>query len=375
MKTALVERTFTLGGAATQSLVGPLQTYHSPRGRIVGGFAHEIIDRLRSLGASPGYVRDPIGFAGSLAPVDSEVMKLEIFTALKEKGVTIIFGEAISSATLDDGAIKAVTTASGMSLTAGAFIDASGNGDLTHKAGAPMEYDKDAQPMSLIFKMRGVRGEEVVRSEKENPENFVLHPDPATLDRPYYAACGYFAEVRKATRAGRFPIPRDRILFFMTCRSDEVVVNTTRVTGNALEPWALSRAWQEGLVQMEALISFLRSDIPGFKDAYLSQLPERLGVRETRRMEGLHMLREYEIIRGETFPDTIARGAFPLDIHSATGSGLESHILEGFGDYGIPLRSVLNGAVKNLVTVGRCMSVTHKGFSSTRVMPTSMAVG
>ena len=29
----------------------------------------------------------------------------------------------------------------------------------------------------------------------------------------------------------------------------------------------------------------------------------------------------------------------------------------------------------NLVTVGKCMSVSHQGFSSTRVMPTCLAVG
>ena len=75
------------------------------------------------------------------------------------------------------------------------------------------------------------------------------------------------------------------------------------------------------------------------------------------------------------FPDPIALGGYPIDIHSPEKAETDSiHFARGT-TYQIPMRSLLVEAPANLVIGGRCISATHEAMAAFRVTPIAMAIG
>ena len=103
------------------------------------------------------------------------------------------------------------------------------------------------------------------------------------------------------------------------------------------------------------------------------------GKRESRRLTGLHMLTESDLMQNRAFPDAIATGGWPIDTHPP--GGIDA-VDEPPCDqrpvpylYDIPLSSCLSKDLDNLMFAGRNISATHIAFASTRVMATCSAVG
>src|SRR5690554_4195077 len=87
-KTILLERYGFLGGMSTIAGVYPWMTFHTEGGRqVIFGLAQEIVDRLVKLGASPGHLRDTIGFVHTVTPFDGEAFKLLALDMLREANV------------------------------------------------------------------------------------------------------------------------------------------------------------------------------------------------------------------------------------------------------------------------------------------------
>ncbi len=376
----VIEQSHTPGGTAVTSLVGPLLTFHSPAGRVIGGFAQSLVERLMAAGASPGHLPDPVGFASSVTPVDPDSLRITLTRILREAGIDLLLGHRFLDIN-KNGSIAASALFEGTSgelveISGRFFIDATGNGDLTLAAGAPMEIDKDCQPMTLIFFMDNVDTASIIQYQKTHPDEFYMPQDITVLDRAYTGVSGFFSHVAKARTDGRLSVKRDRLLLYGTTRPGEVLINTTRVTGySGLSQSDITAATAEALEQIDELVKFVKSSVPGFSNARLTRIAERIGVRETRRLSGRYVMNEYDVAESSRFDDAIAKGAFPMDIHLPDSSGMSFTMLRGTGHYDIPLRSLLNTVTDNVLTVGKCISVTHSGFSSTRVMATCMAVG
>lgn len=103
------------------------------------------------------------------------------------------------------------------------------------------------------------------------------------------------------------------------------------------------------------------------------------GKRESRRFLGPHVLTQQDLEAGRLFPDIVAYGGWPLDLHPPTGiDAVEEapcrHVhLPNL--YGIPLRALYSRNVANLFFAGRNISATHVAFASTRVMATCAVMG
>ena len=377
-RVVLAERGLILGGTATGALVTPMQTFHSPVGRVIGGFAQEMIEALKATGATPGHLYDPIGFSPSVTPADPDALAEFLSRFLKNERVEVLTGAGFKDVDVKDGVIESVTLEGGgvtLHVRADFFVDASGDAVLAHAAGAAVEIDANCQPMTLIFIMDRVDGAEIVEYQKKHPEEFYMPEDVSVLDRGYIGVSGFFGHVRRAREAGRLSVPRDRLLFFGTTRPGEVAVNTTRVSGfRGIIEEEVEEAKRIALGQVKELARFVNEEIPGFANARVVRTAERIGVRETRRLIGRYVMNEKDVIETAHFDDAIAKGAYPMDMH-LPDSGLKSEHVGGKGFYDIPLRSLLSNEIANLVLAGKHISVTHEGFCSTRVMPTCMATG
>lgn len=75
------------------------------------------------------------------------------------------------------------------------------------------------------------------------------------------------------------------------------------------------------------------------------------------------------------FPDAIAMGGYPIDIHSPDGAAMKHRFLKKGSWYSIPYRSLVTEQVENLLVAGRCLSATHEACAAVRVTPIVMAMG
>ncbi len=120
-------------------------------------------------------------------------------------------------------------------------------------------------------------------------------------------------------------------------------------------------------------------DHPGSANWALDWVGALPGKRESRRFLGPHVLTQQDLEAGRIFPDTVAYGGWPLDLHPPSGiDAIEEppcrHIhLDHL--YAIPLRALHSRNVANLFFAGRNMSATHVAFASTRVMATCAVMG
>jgi hypothetical protein len=97
------------------------------------------------------------------------------------------------------------------------------------------------------------------------------------------------------------------------------------------------------------------------------------GKRESRRFEGLYMLKQQDVVEQTRFFDAVAYGGWALDLHPADGvySDLPSCIqYHSKGVYDIPLRSFISKDIDNMFFAGRIISASHVAFGSSRVMAT-----
>jgi hypothetical protein len=90
---------------------------------------------------------------------------------------------------------------------------------------------------------------------------------------------------------------------------------------------------------------------------------------------GDYVLTGDDILAARKFPDVIARGTYPVDIHNPSGKGTVLRSVPAGDAYDIPLRCLLPRGIDHLLTAGRCISGTHEAHSSYRVTPTAMATG
>ncbi len=103
------------------------------------------------------------------------------------------------------------------------------------------------------------------------------------------------------------------------------------------------------------------------------------GKRESRRFLGPHILTENDLKTGAVFPDQVAFGGWPIDLHPTRGvdavdepACTQVHLPHL---YSIPLNALFSRNIGNLFFAGRNISATHVAFASTRVMATCALMG
>lgn len=120
-------------------------------------------------------------------------------------------------------------------------------------------------------------------------------------------------------------------------------------------------------------------DHPGSANWALDWVGAVPGKRESRRFVGHHVLTQQDLESAPAFPDAVAFGGWPLDLHPPSGIDAideapcrHIHLKHV---YPIPLRALCSRNIGNLLFAGRNISATHVAFASTRVMATCAVMG
>lgn len=383
--TVLVERYGFLGGNATVALVMPWMSFYTQRGSVaavdntrlmpqdhgpgdpvVGGALATYLGRLYArMGAIP-----PSADTGFTVPFDPEVLKVVAQEILDEAGVRVLLHAFASGVVGARGAPSGVifeTKSGPVLIEADVIVDCTGDGDIAAAAGCEYEVGREedglVQPVTLMIRMVGF--------EHALFADYVrTHPDQ------WRGVHGLWDLVRRATDAGDLDLPREDILFFATTREREVALNCTRVTGVlGTDVWDLTRAEWQSRQQAAQIVRFMRRHVPGFENAYLAQSGVGVGVRETRRIRGGYRVTAGDVLEARKFPDAVARGTYPVDIHNPKGRGTTLKRVPTGEWYEIPMPALIPTGTERLLVAGRCISGSHEAHSSYRVTPTCMATG
>lgn len=387
----IVEKYGFPGGMLTAAGVGPMMTFHAGEKQVVRGITDELIQRLKAKGKSTGHIFDTTLYTYTVTPFDMEGMKHELELMALEAGCEFLYHTMLADVNVADNYIKSITVCNKEGLTklsAKIYIDATGDADLSFMAKVPCqlgrETDNLTQPMTMNMKMANVDIEKVKEYVREHEDEFKKYQGKLeVLDKGERLSIGGFTRILKqAQEDGVITFEREAVLFFETNNKNEVIVNTTRVPRKwSVKAKDLSDAEILGRKQVREMEVFLKKYMPGFENSYLVYSGPQIGIRSSRHIRGTYILNEHELIDCVKFPDVIAHGGYPIDVHTPEGhnryvdwSKVRRHLKYG-QYYSIPYRTLTNDYVYNLITVGRCISTTFEAQGAIRVTPIVGAIG
>lgn len=382
-KTLLVERDGCLGGMLTMAGTGPMMTFHAGGTQVVGGIAQELVQRMVEAGFSPGHMEDFVGYASSVTPFDPEGLKLTAEQMVQEAGAELLYHTLYTGCTLEDGRIKAVrlyAKCGFFEVTAKVFVDASADADLCHDAGVPTTFGREedhlAQPMTMNIRVRDVDRERMLDYiETHQADMLPTIPFDHLHGIARSGMQGAYSLIRLAKEKGEFDIDRDMVLCFETNNRGEYILNMSRIVRcSAVDPFDLTRAELEGRRQAHQIVAFMRRYIPGFEQCVLVSTGPKIGIRESRKLDGVYKLTGEDLLGNRMFDDAVAMGGYPIDIHSPDGASMRHRFLKPGSWYSVPYRALITKELENLVVAGRCISATHEACAAIRVTPIVMAV-
>lgn len=381
----LVERHGFLGGMLTAASTGPMMSFHAGKTQVVRGIPEEIVSRLVDMELSPGHIDDFISFCSSLTPFSIEGMKVVMETMCIEAGVTLLYHTTFIDCTTDKDKITGVRLFSKngfFTAHARVYIDASADADLAASAGVSTVYGREsdglAQPMTLNMIVGGVDREKMIAYMESHPED--MHPKikfDKLREIPRVGLQGVRSKLQKAREDGVITIENKNFLCFETNTPGELIVNMTHMHElNTIDAFGLTEAEIEGRNQAHQIFKVLKKYVPGFERAHIIQTGPNIGIRESRKIDGVYKLTEHDIVGNTMFPDAVAMGGYPVDVHAPKGvsNGVKLPHLEQGTWYSVPYRCLVTNEISNLIVAGRCISTTHLACGATRVTPVLMAI-
>jgi glycine/D-amino acid oxidase-like deaminating enzyme len=352
-RTLLLERHGFGGGILTAAMIHTFDAIKScvdNDTEVVGGFARELLDEIAALGGSATPDNPPEALT-----IHPEIQKVAIDRLLAQSGVTTLYHSHICGVLREGRRVTGVEAAlrdGRARFAAGLVVDATGDAEIAFYAGVPYTLSPELQALTYHFRLGNI--------------------DPRPSWQQWEEIMGRALQAAHA----RAEIKVFGGPWVIRLADGEISVNATRVYGNPVDPAQLSAAEIEGRAQMLLLWNILRRDVPELADSYILSGASQLHVRESRIIDGEYQLSEDDIQTGRRFPDSIAIGAWPVDIHPSNGAvGVHPHKENPPVPYEIPFRCLIPRDAEGLLVAGKPISTTHRAHGSTRVPGTSLATG
>ena len=400
-KTMLIEASGSLGGMMTRGNAG-LTMYMKFSGRpaehasdlqslrdepaavqIAGGLAKEITGRLLQAKSALGTYDQ----AGKYVFTNTADFKRLLLTMMAENSVSLRLHSLLVDVIQKDGQLAGVVleSKSGRQIVpARQFIDATGDGDLAARAGAPYTVGVTADDlcaakskigemlvMGVMFKLGNVDLRKTFAWLREHPECF----DKQAFARfTLEEAVAQFEAGAMSTFMINTRNPSHWMQVYNSPNPGEVTICCPSVNGDGTKVEELTRAEVMMAGMLERWMERIRP-IPGFEKTFMQDQPE-MGVRETRHIQGDYVLNIEDVFHQKRFEDCIGFGSHPIDTEPRP---------EWLADPGtaypprwsfqIPFRCLIVKGKDNLLTAGRCISATHEASGCIRPTVQCMITG
>lgn len=364
--TLLLERGSGLGGNAAHAFVhticGLYRTVED--GDAVpahSGLPSRVVDGLRASGAAGAPERagrvyvlpiDPPRYSAFAAELCGRAEDLEVWTECElfdAKPPAAIGGRFSLVARARDG--------EPFRIEAPIVIDASGDANAAAYLGARVEEadPSELQLPSFIFRMSGVGRAEL---------------DGFAKLRLTHAVAG-------AVHHGDLPSGCESLLVRPGAEPGEayITLNVPRPTTVPYSPLnedQLTSLAADARKDAELIVDFLRRTRPAFEKSQIAAWPTRIGVRESRRIQGICKLSRDDVLSGRSDPDEVAVSCWPIELWH---DHRRAHFEYPDAPCSIPLGALVSRSHPSLGMAGRCLSATHDALGALRVIGTALATG
>jgi FAD-dependent oxidoreductase family protein len=363
----LIEKLPFIGGNST-AVLDTFYGFYAPGSRafrVVGSIPWEVVDTLKSLG--PVVERPNTYGAGTGVTYNSEHLKVVWERLVTHAGASVLLHAFVQDVLVSDGRVSAllVATKAGLrQVSATAFVDASGDGDLRHFASFGYERAGDispAQTLTTTFRMINVNQAARKSINKHELRALMLEAAGDGYDLPRRDGSDHITTI-------------DGMTATVMTRLDSVMRDAGGNLHQVLEPDLLTGAEMAGRRQAVEYARFLHDRVPGYERASLGWLSSQIGLRETRRVYGDYRVTREDVLEARQFDDQIALCAAPIEDHHSGDGTAWSYLPDGAAA-GIPLRALIVRDAANVMVAGRCFSATHDAQASIRSMAQTMAMG
>jgi hypothetical protein len=366
-----LERNGCFGGNITQVGVEGLAWYRHAQTVDCEGIGIEFEERAKAMGAA---MPEPQSLSHAL---DAEMFKHVADVLVTEAGVTPLLHRLGVAPILEGRRIAGVITESKAgreAILAKRVIDATGDADIAHRAGAPTIKTPKEEMMatSVMFSMSGVDKGRFLDAVKADPQTYKDWEGNGEWNiETTGKEDGLFSPFlrkpfKKALETGLLPPNLSTIAGTWGAVSDQGDLTYLNLIGLAdrdgTDPNDLTAAEMEGRYQAIAAVEALKRFMPGCEGAKLRNFGMTLGVRDTRKIDALYNMTAADVRGQARFDDSI--GIFPEFID---GYGLL--ILPTTGRYfHLPYRALLPQGVDNLLVAGRSIGGDKTSHAAVRNM-------
>lgn len=251
--------------------------------REVGGLFDEITDELIARGEAidPDDIDvhhfNPYGWYPRMAAgvaCDVDALKFHLESKLIAAGVHLRYGSTVINTEVENGCIQSliVHDKGGFSAFRAKLVaDCTGDADIAFQAGCPVlkgrESDSAMCPATLIFYVDHVDTEKYVAYQN-------VHNSPKLVEI-----------IQKLRKTGEWNYDFEIFIAIETPEKGLFMVNTVRQTDvDGIDADSLTRAMIDGRRLSYELLDIMRQHFPGFENARIRRVFDRMGIRETRRI-------------------------------------------------------------------------------------------
>jgi ribulose 1,5-bisphosphate synthetase/thiazole synthase len=370
VETVLLERYGCFGGNITQVGVEGFAWYRHPATIDSEGIGREFEERAKAMGAA---MPEPQSISHSL---DAEGFKVVADTLVEEAGVIPMLHRLFVAPIMEGDTIKGViveSKAGREAILAKRVIDATGDADIAHRAGAPTHKHpvEEMMSVSVMFSMCGVNKTRFIDAVKADPQTYgdwaVGGEWEISTSGKEDAMFSPFLRkpFQKALEAGLIPDSVKTMAGTWGTVSDQgdlTYLNMCHLYLDGTDPDALTHGEMAGRKQAMHAIHALQAFMPGCEQAKLRNFGMTLGIRDTRKIDAVYNMSANDVKEQGRFKDSI--GIFPEFI-----DGYGTLILPTTGRYfHVPYRAMLPKGVKNLLVTGRTIGGDKLSHAAVRNM-------
>ena len=354
----IIESSPFLGGMSTCSGLTEMNAAGYNGFPIYGGIEKEIFEEMMSSGFASLDIAVPMSSNRNIKidrmRYNPELLKLLFERKAIESGIEILYNTNVIyvEEKKDSIFLKAQSLYSTLNLKCRFLIDSTGNASIVTQAGYETIKTKNGRQLiaTQVFRLSNV--------DTKVLNEYILNDEITEL-------------VDKGIQEGKL---KGKILGFAPIpNTNDVSLNVTRSSFDYEDVYSTSKGMLEARSQIKDVLEFVKENIPGTKNCYISNISPMMGIRDSRRIVGEYTLTINDLESMFDFEDTIAIGCYPMDIHDPVTNTVIWKVLPGM--YNIPFRSLIPRGSKRIIVAGRCLSADKEAFGAIRVMPIMMNVG
>ncbi len=357
-KTLLIERNPYLGGEATHSGVAAFCGFYTCGEnpvKVVAGMGEKVLKEMEKLGPTLDYIVSVTG--NKNINFQPEYLKCAMDNLLENEGAACFLHTRMIDAVVADGAIRSVQCADDegiFTVTASSFVDATGDANLAHLAGAGTIWgdgEGRVQAATLPFRLSGV--------------DTSFDMSPGAVEKA----------VLKGKEAGIPYLTKEKGFILKKEGSDTVAVLLPSVSPEGISAQNLTDMEKSTRRQVLYYVEALKRFMPGMEHCELAVIGPAIGFRETRKLVGKETVTAEDVLLRKKKDNGVARGGWKPEIHREINK-MATYIDVAEGSYfDIPLGALQSADITNLFGAGRIVSSDEAAFAALRVMGTCFATG